>query len=595
MANGINDRIIDIHTKVGTPAGATVSADIAVIDAFFDVPAADVATNTTVRDVVGNKTDAAVQTVAADKSLTAYIKGTLNRIGAPIAASISADIQVIDVNVDTIITRIGVPAVSLTADISTIDGFMDVPSADAVTNSQFRDVLGNKSDAAQTTVGTTRSVMAYAKGLLNRIGAPAGASIAADIAALGVSTISTNVSTVLTRIGTPGTSLTVDLATIDGFMDVPAQNATTNAQMRDVIGNKTDGSSQDITVNNVSLMRLIKGIIESVNPASAADNATAAASAYVSDTLGRKDDTATVTVSTTATAMRYIKGILTDIESVVHGLPALEARLSLIEDNNGGTFNAATDSLESIRNAISAIGGNSPHVYWAHNIPSALNLNDATVNLSIYLTDEVGNLITGAEITPGTCRIREWTGATWVERLAASANSESSGIIYQTETFNAAAGYTSGNSIEIQFSGCSVTADSITTEIPVLTFYSKLETNASGFLWGTNVSGSVTADGTEQTILETNALGNYADDFLLYLDVDLNNMAGGDTTVLRAYSKIDGSNFRKFSEISYSGAQALPVWKAEGIHGNNSKFVKITLQQSAGVNRSYAYEGNVCR
>ena len=62
-----------------------------------------------------------------------------------------------------------------------IDGLHDVPSADSTDNAQMRDVLGNKSDAAQTTVGTTRSVLAYVKGLLNRIGAPAGASVSADI------------------------------------------------------------------------------------------------------------------------------------------------------------------------------------------------------------------------------------------------------------------------------------------------------------------------------------------------------------------------------------------------------------------------------
>lgn len=45
----------------------------------------------------------------------------------------------------------------------------DVPVADAVTNLKDRDVIGNKTDAAQTTVGTTRSLMGYLKGVLSLI------------------------------------------------------------------------------------------------------------------------------------------------------------------------------------------------------------------------------------------------------------------------------------------------------------------------------------------------------------------------------------------------------------------------------------------
>lgn len=41
-----------------------------------------------------------------------------------------------------------------------------VPSADATTNQNSRDVVGNKSDAQTATVGTTASIIAYIKGLL---------------------------------------------------------------------------------------------------------------------------------------------------------------------------------------------------------------------------------------------------------------------------------------------------------------------------------------------------------------------------------------------------------------------------------------------
>ena len=52
-------------------------------------------------------------------------------------------------------------------DVSTVAANMAVPSADATANVLERDVIGNKTDAAQVTVGTTRSLMGYMKGLMN--------------------------------------------------------------------------------------------------------------------------------------------------------------------------------------------------------------------------------------------------------------------------------------------------------------------------------------------------------------------------------------------------------------------------------------------
>ncbi len=46
---------------------------------------------------------------------------------------------------------------------------LTVPSADSTDNVYERDVLGNKTDAAVTTVGTTKSAMAYLKGLVDNM------------------------------------------------------------------------------------------------------------------------------------------------------------------------------------------------------------------------------------------------------------------------------------------------------------------------------------------------------------------------------------------------------------------------------------------
>lgn len=58
---------------------------------------------------------------------------------------------------------------SVQSDTTNILTKLNVPTADASTNLQVRDVVGNKSDALVTTVGTSTSIIAYIKGLINGI------------------------------------------------------------------------------------------------------------------------------------------------------------------------------------------------------------------------------------------------------------------------------------------------------------------------------------------------------------------------------------------------------------------------------------------
>lgn len=52
-------------------------------------------------------------------------------------------------------------------DVATIDGIVDVPTADVADNVQMADVVGNKTDAAVAVVGTTKTIVAYIKGVMN--------------------------------------------------------------------------------------------------------------------------------------------------------------------------------------------------------------------------------------------------------------------------------------------------------------------------------------------------------------------------------------------------------------------------------------------
>jgi hypothetical protein len=112
-----------------------IADKVSVVDGYWDVPSADVTFNSQVREVVGNKSDAAAAgAVSTTESLMAYAKQNVTE------------------------------GIATTAAIGVIDGYWDVPAADVTFNSQVREVVGNKSDAAAAgAVTTTESLMAYAK------------------------------------------------------------------------------------------------------------------------------------------------------------------------------------------------------------------------------------------------------------------------------------------------------------------------------------------------------------------------------------------------------------------------------------------------
>ena len=104
--------------------------------------------------------------------------------------------------------------------------------------------------------------------------------------------------------------------------------------------------------------------------------------------------------------------------------------------------------------------------------------------------------------------------------------------------------------------------------------------------------GLLTADGTEQTLHINNApLGNREPRTLL---VDLDNMAGGDTTVIRVYYRITAGGGLQLEDFqSYTGADGglANSIKLVAINLNPNRFgVQITLEQTAGVNRTYRWE-----
>lgn len=94
--------------------------------------------------------------------------------------------------------------------------------------------------------------------------------------------------------------------------------------------------------------------------------------------------------------------------------------------------------------------------------------------------------------------------------------------------------------------------------------------------------GTITADGTEQDLLEFTEVGRV----MGYLD--LQNMQAGDTLVIRQYMKLKtGGSYKKYAEEQYSGVQDVPVVYLKPKESDIG--MKITIEQTAGVLRDYDY------
>lgn len=95
-------------------------------------------------------------------------------------------------------------------------------------------------------------------------------------------------------------------------------------------------------------------------------------------------------------------------------------------------------------------------------------------------------------------------------------------------------------------------------------------------------SANLTADGTEQTLLE------FADVGRVMGYIDLGNMVEGDNVIIKQYMQvIEGGEHRPYADELYSGTQSPPLLY---ITPKETDFkIKITLQQTSGKYKVYPY------
>lgn len=107
----------------------------------------------------------------------------------------------------------------------------------------------------------------------------------------------------------------------------------------------------------------------------------------------------------------------------------------------------------------------------------------------------------------------------------------------------------------------------------------------------TETGGTLTADGTEQNIYINNAPVGVYKPLEVMIDLDNMTLAGGDITVIKVYYRLTAAGgLQLFDYLSFTGDDGglSDGRKVIGISLLPNRFgMKVTLQQTAGVNRNY--------
>jgi hypothetical protein len=104
----------------------------------------------------------------------------------------------------------------------------------------------------------------------------------------------------------------------------------------------------------------------------------------------------------------------------------------------------------------------------------------------------------------------------------------------------------------------------------------------------TRLQGSVTPSAldTETNIVN---LADQTDDYIVEGQISLQNLASGDTVIVRTYVAVDGTNQKKTDEKTFSGVQDISVVRIPAVTlAYNAKF-RLTVTQTAGTLRAYPY------
>lgn len=184
--------------------------------------------------------------------------------------------------------------------ISWVKSLLAVPTADATTNAYARDVVGNKTDAAVTTVGTTKTIMAYVKGVVGVVGA------LADSAANAVGTSSTLMSYIKALVAGSNTGA--------GTTFWVQKSLTSSAIVKAGVDITGASSGGDLEIEQIILRTDGTGLATATNLEIESDNALGLADVLV-EAVANLGANKTVTLDTAS--ITKVKTILTSTKKLI--------------------------------------------------------------------------------------------------------------------------------------------------------------------------------------------------------------------------------------------------------------------------------------
>lgn len=237
VANGRID--IDFYGKVGTSVVnfvTTACTDITV-KGYMYVSGTTDGTKNVVDTITGSTWYMDVVDGAAGARYT----------GGSAAAVASDDISAINSKLGTITNSGGTATIgAVLGDFAntTLVSKLDVPSADATTNVDVADVVGNKTDAAIYVPGTTKSVTAYLKGAAN---------LQENVATTAAAVLANGAATIFTVAGGP-------IEVLELFSVCVTANDATATTLK-YTADPTDGAATDVSAASASLANAAAGTL----------------------------------------------------------------------------------------------------------------------------------------------------------------------------------------------------------------------------------------------------------------------------------------------------------------------------------------------
>jgi hypothetical protein len=141
----------------------------------------------------------------------------------------------------------------------------------------------------------------------------------------------------------------------------------------------------------------------------------------------------------------------------------------MTSDGDVSGYDRRYDSLEAISDAVAALAAGTHHGTTG---PKAVEVDNG-VDFGITLLDPAGDVITTAEITPGTYTINRVRVAAVTEVVGSSASSEANGRVYASYAFPSAS-WNVGDLFYVTFTGIVTTIGTTTTTHPDIAIWGRV-------------------------------------------------------------------------------------------------------------------------